>query len=136
LLRREDGLDLITRLLMDRSDLGLLVFSQTKATQWIATAAPARTTGTARTTEATLTSAARPAAAHRTLGRALTTASRLNARTLVVHASRWTTLDRRTPDALFATGTWGLLALRLRRRDSAPDGDDGDANYGKYAFHS
>ena len=77
LLRREHGFDVLTRLLLNRRDLSLLVFTQTecakraiRSTESSRPTGPAGTTST-RTSKATLTTAARAASLHVTLRRPL-----------------------------------------------------------------
>jgi hypothetical protein len=111
LLGREDRLDILLRLLMDRFDLRLLFCSQVKAAQRVAPAASARTTPaswTAWTAHAGRTLAALPAAAHAAL-----------LGTLIIHAARraWaalgTTTELRTAAALLACSPRVLRALCL-----------------------
>jgi hypothetical protein len=109
---------------MDRGDLGLLLFSQIKPAKRAATS-PARAPGTTRptrTAEASLTSAARSAPAHRAL--------------LWGSAPLGSAIEFRTAASLLTSGLRVLSALRLRRGHCADHGNDGDANDGKYAFHS
>ena len=118
LVWREDRLDLLLRLLMDRSDLRLLFFRQIKAAERVASTASARTTtapGTAGTTGETRTPAALSPATDFARPRGA----------LGIQARLGTTVEQGGTGALIAGCLRILRALRLRRRDCAKDDEDG-----------